>query len=371
MEVIKSVRKEIMTLNHYVAGRMPGKSKSGRMIKLASNENRFGSSPKAMAAVRAAAAGELSIYPDSKMNALRAAVCGYWERLGVNVSPQELLFGDGSGEVLNMLLAGFAQEGGSVLFPVNSFMLYRLLTIPKGAQAVMTLRKSDYSADLDSLAGAAGAPGVKAVILSNPDNPTSTFYRPNEIAGFMDKVPAHVPVILDEAYIHFAGMENSAIKLLGSYENLILIYTFSKCYGLAGLRVGYGVMRSPLAEQIEKLRLPFNLGTIQQAGAAAALGDDEFLGMTVRETARGREYLTDKLKALGLDTAVPGGNFIFVDLGMRYLEILEALDNEGISVRSLSDFGFGDRFARITVGTMEENELLVKTLTNMTTGNII
>ena len=365
MEAIKSIRKEVLTLGTYQAGRMPGKSKSGRMIKLASNENRWGSSPKAMLAIAEAVSGGLSIYPDSKMKDLREAAVSFWKRRGITLAPEQFVFGDGSGEILNMLLAAFVTEGSRTVIPASSFMLYRLLTIPKGAAPVFSLRNEDYSVDLESLADSAISAGTKAVIFSNPDNPTSTFHKPEKIAEFISRIPETIPVILDEAYVHFAGLENTALPLLEKFPNMVLIYTFSKCYGLAGLRVGYGIMRPEFAEQIEKIRLPFNLGTVQQSGASAAFGDDEFLDMTVSETAKSRDFLMRSLKELGYKTVEPSANFIFTDLGENYAGVLSALETAGISIRTLGEFGFGDRFGRITAGAMEECEYLVKTLKNI------
>jgi histidinol-phosphate aminotransferase len=365
MEAIKSIRREVLTLGTYQAGRMPAKSKSGRMIKLASNENRWGTSPKAVLAIAEAVSGGLSIYPDSKMKTVREAAVSFWKRRGITLAPEQFVFGDGSGEIINMLLSAFVTEGSRVVIPANSFILYKLLTIPKGATPVFSLRDEDYSVELESLADSAISADTKAVIFANPDNPTSTFHKPDKIDEFMSRIPENIPVILDEAYIQFAGLENTALPLLEKYPNLVLTYTFSKCYGLAGLRVGYGIMRPEFAEQIEKIRLPFNLGTVQQGGAAAAFGDDEFLDMTFSETAKSRDFLVSSLKELGYKITDPWANFVFLDLGEKYADVLSALETAGISIRTLGEFGYGDRFGRITFGTMEECEYLVKTLKNI------
>lgn len=357
--IIKSLRKEVLKLGNYSEGKKP-KASSGasRIIKMASNENLVGSSPEALRAVENALKEGLAAYPDKNMTALKAATCEYWKKNGVTIEPSNLLFGDASGEVLNMLLAAFVRDGDTVIIPENSFILYSLLALPKGAK-VREAKRRDFTADTGKLLKAVKkSKRPKMVIIANPDNPTSTMLTPAEIAKFMKKVPEKVAVVIDEAYIQFAGMENSAIGLLEKYPNLILVYTFSKVYGLASLRVGYGVMNESIAKQVEKIRLPFNLGSLQQAGAIAALSDDAFVRKTVAEINDGKKYLTEELERLGFSCLKPWGNFLFADFGKKSAEIVGRLEDNGVSVRVLTEFGYPSNYVRITIGKKEDNEYL-------------
>lgn len=362
IKILSSVRSEIRGLKDYAAGKKPKASSSGRRIKLASNENPFGSSKLAMQAIRKAAEEDLNIYPDSKMKELRKALVEFWGARKVALSENQFLFGDGSGEILNMLIAAFCGEGDTVVIPEKSFSLYSLLSIPKGAEVNEVPRAEGYVTDLDAMLDYAQKNSAKMILFANPDNPTSTFIRLEEIRDFMKKVPEDTAVVLDEAYIHFIGLENSALFILEEFPNLIIMHTFSKAYGLAALRVGYGVMHPEIEKMMEKIRLPFNLGIYQQVGATAALQDDEFLEMTVSENRKGLDFLTLKFDEMGLSFPYPFGNFVMVDLGEDFARVYAGLEEAGISVRNLQSFGYGARFARITSGTSEENEYLTETL---------
>jgi histidinol-phosphate aminotransferase len=362
MKILSSIRAEIRGLKNYVAGEMPLKSKVDKQIKLASNENLFGSSPRALAAIEEEIKKGLSIYPDSKMKALKNGVSDYWIKRNTRIYPENLIFGDSSGEVLNMLLAAFLKDGDSIVIPEKSFSLYSLLAIPKGAKVIEAAR-DDFQVSINALIQAVKKEkNVKMVILSNPDNPTSTFLFPDEIEKLLKNVPEETVVLVDEAYIDFAGKENSSIKWLQNFPNLILIYTFSKAYGLAGLRVGYAVMVPELASQIEKIRLPFNLGTLQQKGAIAALEDEEFVENVVEQIHIGRNYLERELRNLGIWQLPSAGNFIFADFGEKHALIRNFLEENGISVRTLSSFGYPENYVRITIGRKEDNEYFIEKL---------
>jgi histidinol-phosphate aminotransferase len=361
MEILNSIRKDVLSLHYYTAGQLP-KSKSKKSFKLASNENLLGSSPKAIRAINDALKKGLSFYPDSAMTTLKESIVNFWKAKGHKFSAKNLLCGDGSGEVLNMLLAAFINKGDTVIMPENSFILYSILSLPKGA-VVASVKRKDFRADPDAVLDTVKkAANPKVVIIANPDNPTSTFLLPEELTDFLKKVPPNVAVVMDEAYIHFAGLENSLIGLVSDFPNLIVTHTFAKAYGLAGLRVGYAVMNEKLSEQMEKVRLPFNLGLLQQMGAAAALSDDDFLKLTVTTINKGKAYLQNEFKKLGLWYLQPYANFIFLDLGKKYKETTAYLEENGVSIRMLGSFGFPENYARITIGTKEANEYLVELL---------
>jgi histidinol-phosphate aminotransferase len=355
MKIIDSIRSEIRGLNNYKAGVMPKPSKTGRQVKLASNENPFGSSPLAIEAIRKALDGGLALYPDSAMTKLREAVCAFWKRRGIEMTPGELLFGDASGEILHMCLAAFLRDGDAVVMPENSFILYSLFSLPKGGRVVEGPRGKNLEVDLDKILEAVYREKAKVVIFSNPDNPTSTFRSREEIEAFMEKVPESTAVILDEAYIHFADLENSFVGMREGYPNLIIVYTYAKAYGLAGLRVGYGVMKPEIAMQIEKTRLPFNLGTLQQVGAIAALDDEKFLETTVAETQKNRAILVNGLEGMGLKV-LPDQK---ANLGAKAPAINKALAENGVSLRDMGSFGYEGNYARVSVGRKEDMEYVL------------
>ncbi len=362
MKILKSLRREILTLDNYAEGRPPRISASGKCVKLASNENRFGSSPLALRAISEALGGGLSVYPDKKQAALKQAAANFWQSCGFDVTPEHIVFGDSSGEALNMLLAAFIRDKDTVVIPEKSFILYSLLARAKGAKVKEVRRREDQADPERILAVFKKTKKIRMIILANPDNPTSTYIPLEEIRKFLRRVPEQTAVLLDEAYIHFTGAQHSAVRLLRDFPNLIVLHTLSKAYGLAGLRVGYAVMHPKIAAHVEKIRLPFNLGTLQQVGALAAFSDREFLDMTVRKTADGREYLQRELGRLGIQHRPGFANFIFANLGAAAPAILKRLEDGGVSVRPLEDFGYEPGFVRITIGTAEENEYLVRLL---------
>jgi histidinol-phosphate aminotransferase len=307
-----------------------------------------------------ALAGGVSLYPDPEMNRLRDAVVLFWRKKGVNINRKGIVFGDSADEIINMIAEAFITEGDEVIISENSFSLYSICSASKGA-VVKEIPRKDFKVDLDGIAERANfSERSKLVMFSNPDNPTSTFHGSAAINDFMKKIPPRTAVLLDEAYIDFAGTENSFLPGISRYQNLIIAYTFSKNFGLAGLRVGYAVMEEKLAEQIDRIRLPFNLGTLQQCGAAAALEDENFIKRTLSAVEDGKNFLERELERLGIRYPEPHGNFIFVDLGPKSSSIREHLEKNGITIRPLLSFGLPENFFRISVGSMEANRYLIE-----------
>lgn len=352
--LLSRVRSEIISMDDYVAGKPP-KSGAPRSIKLASNENRWGSSPAAISAISNALKNGLYQYSDSHQKQLKEALCAFWGRRGVSVTPDRCIFGDGSGEVLHLALSIFLRDGDIVLVPERSFILYSTVTLPKGAKIVNTPRKQDFTIDLKAMAKAVhDNPSVKAVIVCNPDNPTGTMLDKTEIREFLSSIPQTVAVILDEAYIHFAGMEHSMVGEATDYPNLIVSHTFAKAYGLAGLRVGYALAHPAIAMQMEKIRLPFNLGSLQQAGAIAALSDEAFLEESVENTKASIKRMRKMLGEYGFKSYPTSSNFFLADFGDKAAEIIAYLEDSGITLRHLVSFGFEPNYVRISAGTEED-----------------
>ncbi len=358
MSIIDSVRKDIISLDFYKAGKQ--KKSKGKSIKLSSNENLLGTSCLAISAIKKALKNGLNVYPDSKMLELKKELVCFFERNRLTISEKNLVFGDGSGEVIHLLFSLFTTEETTLILPEKSFILYYLQSKSKGAKIVEVERK-DFRIDLKEFLNVLeNIKGKKIILFANPDNPTSTFIEKEEIEDFLTKIPSDVPVIVDEAYIHFAGMEKSVIPLIKKFSNLIVIQTFSKAFGLASLRVGYGIMNEEIVTQIEKIRLPFNLGKLQQDGAIFALRDKKFLDKTLNFVEKGKKFLKKEFENLGIKYMEPYGNFFFVDFGKDVNDLISFLEDSGITIRHLVDFGYPENFVRITIGLLVHNKILIK-----------
>ncbi|MCX7821496.1 MAG: phosphoribosylglycinamide formyltransferase [Brevinematales bacterium] len=356
--IIDSVRRDILLLDFYKAGKVS--KKKGKAIKLSSNENLLGTSPLSLKAIKRALNSNLNIYPDSKMTDLKMSIVSFLEKNNIYIKKENIIFGDGSGEVISMIFSLFITEGLTLILPEKSFILYYLQSKCRGAR-ICEVERTDFKIDLNKIFDkVTEINGKKVVLFANPDNPTSTFVSKDDIEKFLRKIPSDIPVIIDEAYIHFAGLNNSVIPLIEKYNNLIIIHTFSKAFGLASLRVGYGIMHEDLIYQIEKIRLPFNLGKLQQIGAINALKDETFLYKTLSFVEKGKILLQKGFKDLGIKYLEPYANFFFVDFGNEAKELISFLNEKGISLRHLVDFGYPENFVRITIGLPIHNKILLK-----------
>lgn len=324
-----------------------------RAIKLASNENPLGPSPKALAAARAALAG-VALYPDGNGFALK-------RRLGekLNVPITWLTLGNGSSDILDFTVRAFVTPENEVVFSEHAFAIYPILTQAAGARAVVVSAKR-WGNDLAAMRRAIG-PGTRLVFLANPNNPTGTWLARTELEAFLTDLPAHVVVVIDEAYYEYASHAPmgaceypNALEWIGKYPNLIVARTFSKVYGLAGLRVGYGVSSPALADLLNRVRPPFNVNNIALAAATAALDDDAHLNKTLDITAKGMHQLVAGFSELGLRHIPSVGNFVCVDVGKPAAPVYEALLRDGVIVRPVTNYGLPNHL-RVTVGLPEEN----------------
>ncbi len=321
------------------------------VAKLASNENALGPSPRALAAAREAAA-KVNLYPDGSAFYLRNAIAA---KLGVE--PKEVFVGNGSNELIELLVRTFVLEGEEVLTSAQSFVAYKLAAQAHGRTLVEAPMKARFHYDLDAMRKLLSR-RTKVLFLANPDNPTGTCFSETELVPLLDAVPKETLVVLDEAYVEFveaAGFQD-ALALRKKYANLVVLRTFSKIYGLAGLRLGYGVARPDVVEYVDRVRAPFNVNLVAQAAGIAALGDAEHVEKSRALVRQERPFLFDGLKALGA-TAVPSqGNFVLADFpGRPGKDLFEALLREAVVVRPLGGYGFPNAH-RITVGTRPENE---------------
>jgi histidinol-phosphate aminotransferase len=323
-------------------------------IKLASNENPLGPSPKALEAIRAALP-DLARYPEGGGVALKAALAA---RLGV--APAQLTLGNGSNEILELMARAFVTPADEVIFAEHAFAVYPIVTQAAGARAVVVPAR-DYGHDLPAMVRAVTA-RTQLIFLANPNNPTGTWFRREALADFLGAVPRRVLVVLDEAYFDFVtdAAYPNGIDFLAAHPNLVVTRTFSKAYGLAGLRIGFGVSGAGVAELLNRVRQPFNVNLPAQAAALAALDDAGHLNKTLANNARGMAQLIAGFEALGLPYIPSAGNFVCVEVGAAG-QWYEALLRAGVIVRPVANYGL-PRHLRVTVGLPEENARFLKAL---------
>jgi histidinol-phosphate aminotransferase len=322
-------------------------------IKLASNESPIGPSPRAVAAVREALAG-VHRYPDGASFALRERLAG---RLGV--SGEQLVFGCGADEVLELLAKTFLSPGTEVVHAWPSFAMYPIVVQGMGATPVAIPLTDDLVHDLDAMRAAVGEQ-TRMVFVCNPNNPTGTSVGAEAFDRFAASLPADVVLAIDEAYVEFATRPDfpDAVACVRERPATIVLRTFSKIYGLAGLRIGYGVGDPELIGYLQRARHPFNVNRLAEVAALAALDDDEHAERLRRLNREGVAYLTRELAALGIEVWPTDANFVLARPGAG---VADALLREGVIVRPLAGFGMPEH-VRISIGLPEENERLVKTL---------
>ncbi|HKQ30192.1 MAG TPA: histidinol-phosphate transaminase [Burkholderiales bacterium] len=324
-------------------------------IKLASNENPLGPSPKALAAARATF-DDIWRYPDGNGFRLKAALA---RSLGVDV-PQ-ITLGNGSNDVLEFAARAFATAEHEIVFSAHAFAVYPIVTQAVGAKAVVTPAKN-WGHDLTAMRSAINA-RTRVIFVANPNNPTGTWLAAKELEAFIAAVPSHVVTVVDEAYFEYveeAGYA-SMLPLVAKHANLIVMRTFSKAYGLAGLRVGYAVSSPMLADVLNRVRQPFNVNSVALAAAAAALEDPEHIRQAAELNRRGMRHVTERVTALGLGFIPSAGNFVSIDFGRPAAAIYEKLLCQGVIVRPVANYGMPNHL-RVTIGLPEENERFLQAL---------
>ncbi len=318
-------------------------------VKLASNENPLGPSPKAIEAARKVL-GDANRYPDGGTHALRQTLA---ERRGV--TPEEILVGLGSSEIIDLAARVLLRAGLQGLTSEGTYAPFSIVIRASGAELVRVPQRN-FAFDLQAMAKAI-TPKTGVIYLANPNNPTGTTFTGNEFREFLDAVPDGVLVVLDEAYIHYAtsmGLGDS-VEAYRKRKNLLILRTFSKVYGLAGLRIGYAIGRPELVSAMNKLRTPFNTSGVAQAAALAALDDTEHVMRCIETNAVERKRLSEGLAKLGLRPVPSEANFMFMEVGPEAKAISDDLLHLGVIVRPLGWMGSPEAI-RITVGTAEEND---------------
>ncbi|MFK7897451.1 MAG: histidinol-phosphate transaminase [Myxococcota bacterium] len=325
-------------------------------IKLASNENPLGPSPKAVEAVREAA-GAVHRYPDGACFALRAKLA---TRLGV--AENQLVFGTGADEILELIAKTLIGPGDEVIYGWPSFAMYPIVVKGMGAEIVPVPLTEDFVYDLDAILAAIND-RTRVVMICNPNNPTGTSVGAEDFDRFVAKLPDHVVLAIDEAYFEFVRREDfpDVRQLIAKRPGTIALRTFSKIYGLAGLRIGYGICDPELASFLERARHPFNVNNLAEVGALAALDDQEHVDRTRAMNAAGIEYLGHELEKMGIATWPTDANFMLAQTGA---DVFDALLKQGVIIRPMSGFGLTEH-VRISIGTAEENERFIKALSEV------
>lgn len=328
------------------------------IVKLASNENPMGPSPKAVLAMQKAAM-EANIYPDGAAFRLRSAIAKR-----NNVEFDQTVVGSGSSEIIELLCHSFLNQDAEVVAAKHAFSMYPIMAKLFGATYVEVDNKADWSHDLNGFLHAI-TDKTRLVFITNPTNPVGTVVSQEEIDDFMAKVPAHVVVCFDEAYHEFADNAPDTVKFVRDNRNVAVLRTFSKVYGLAGIRVGYGLAPEHICSMLHKSRTPFNSNVMAQEAALAALEDDEHLKKTVENNRREMKRYESSFAEMGLEWIPSQGNFILVKVGQGR-DVFDAMLKSGVIVRPQGSYHLPE-WIRISIGTPEENEKCLAVLKEVLT----
>lgn len=324
------------------------------IIKLASNENPLGISPKAQMAIDEAVHA-IARYPDGNSFALRVAVS---EKFGI--VQNQIVFGNGSNDILELAARAFLYEGCEAIYSQHAFAVYPLVTQAVGATGVVVPAKN-YAHDLDGFL-AAITPRTKLIFIANPNNPTGTLINKDALRAFIKAVPSNILIVLDEAYDEYLSAQNKseAINWLVEFDHLIISRTFSKAYGLAGLRIGFGLMHADLADMLNRVRQPFNVNSIAQAAAVASLADEDFVARSYALNQAGMAQITQGLSKLGLEYIVSYANFVSFKVA-NATQVNQLLLQNGVIVRPIANYEMPE-YLRVSIGLFRENARFLEIL---------
>lgn len=351
------VRDAVRHLQPYIPGkpieevkRELGLSADFSLFKLASNENVLGPSPRAVEAMQNAAQ-DVWLYPDDTCFALKNALASHFE-----LRSENFIVGNGSDEVIHFLSLAYldAERGDEVVYGAPSFVQYKACAMMAGCAFHAVPLTPDLRHDLPAMARAVNDK-TRLLFIANPNNPTGSVVSRAEFEAFLEEMPPHVLVVLDEAYKEYVTQDSpNALDYIQSH-NVLALHTFSKAYGLAGTRVGYGVGRAEIIAQLQQVRGPFNVNSLAQAAAVAALDDQEHIAHSLEVNAQGRAQLESAFDRMGLKYIPSQANFVFVQIGVDSASVFNDLLKEGVIIRTGTPFGMPD-WIRVTIGTPEMNE---------------
>ncbi|HHZ90912.1 TPA: histidinol-phosphate transaminase [Candidatus Poribacteria bacterium] len=327
----------------------------GNIIKLASNENPLGPSPLAVASMKEAMS-DINLYPDGNIYYLKRDLAVH-----LGVLPENLLLGNGSNEVLQIVGETFISPNDEVIFSESAFVVYQLVSKICSAKSVI-VPMLGFDQDLGAMADAI-TDRTKVIFVANPNNPTGTMVTKNQVEQLIERVPGHVLIIFDEAYCEYINRSDypQTINYISEKENIIITRTFAKIYGLAGLRIGYGISSPEIIDLMNRVRQPFNCNTLAQVAARAALKDYQHVRESRELNERGKTQLYHFFDEIGLDYVRSEGNFILVHFDTSGQEIADQLLQKGVIVRPVAGYGFPNSI-RVTIGTAEENQRFISTL---------
>jgi histidinol-phosphate aminotransferase len=347
---------------HAIAPYQPGKPISElerelgitNIIKLASNENPLGASPKALEAIKKAA-DEIALYPDGNAFELKTALAK-----NLNVELAQIIIGNGSNDVLELIARTFLIPQSQAIYSKYAFAVYPLVVQAMGAVGVEAPAK-DFAHDVEAMLKAISAQ-TRIIFIANPNNPTGTLLKPAELEAFLKRIPIHIIIVLDEAYQEYLpeSVKVDSVALLRKHPNLIITRTFSKVYGLAGLRVGYALAQPEMIALMNRVRQPFNVNSLAQVAAIAALGDKEFIKRSYELNQTGMQQLTKGFKNLDIEFIESYGNFISFKVPQA-MQVFQALLRKGVIVRPLASYQMPD-YLRVTIGTESENKRFLESL---------
>lgn len=355
----------INKLQAYVPGKpietLAREKNISNIIKLASNENPYGPSPKVYE-ILAEKIKSLNLYPDPDQYLLKQEISKFY-----NISNNMVAIGNGSDEIFQLIMRAFADQTNNIIFPKYSFSSYQICADAVGAKSIIAEIDSNWQSNLHNILKLINNK-TKIICLANPNNPTGTYLNIEDISSFISKIPEHIIVLLDEAYFEYVKYSSpissdyvdKSIALVQKYENLIITRTFSKAYGLAGLRVGYSISSPHIAAIINKLKQPFNVNRLAQYAGIAALQDQNYVQQAIALNNKEKNYLYNEFDKLGIKYIPTHANFITINTKTSLLIYNYLLDN-GIIVRPINNYGLDD-YLRISIGSHEENKALVISL---------
>lgn len=358
MDFNQIIRQDILAVKEYIPGKPIEEVKRelgiDDVIKMASNENPLGPGKKAVAAISEAALSS-HLYPDGAVFQLRKKLAA---KLGVK--EEQLIVGNGSDEILKMLGETFFCPGDELITADPTFAEYSFVAALMGAKTTAVPVKPDFSYDLDGMLKAI-TPKTKMIVLCNPNNPVGNIIRKPELDGFLKQLPENIIVVLDEAYAEYVtdAAYPESLAYLKDYPNVIILRTFSKIYGLGGLRVGYGIAGKEMIALLNRVREPFNVNKLAQAAAEAALDDTEHFQASLAVNNQGKKYLSVEFERMGLYYVPSETNFIFVRIETKAEEFFRQMLKRGVIIRSGHVFGYPD-FIRVTIGTEEQNKRFIR-----------
>lgn len=326
------------------------------VIKLASNENPLGPSQAVLSAI-AQGATDVTRYPDGNGYLLKQTLAAHYR-----LAPEQITLGNGSNDVLELLAHAFAGAGDEVVYSEHAFAVYPLATQAVGATGV-SAPATAYGHDLQAMLDAISI-RTKLVFIANPNNPTGTWLAAGDLRRFLEKVPENVLVVLDEAYVEYLDEPEDSVGWLGDYHNLVITRTFSKAYGLAGLRVGYALSHPEVADLLNRIRQPFNVNSLAQLAAVAAFGDEAYLARSREVNKAGMKLLTAGFDAMGLGYIPSAANFVTVNVHSNAAEVYDDLLYEGVIVRPVAGYGLPQHL-RVSIGLPAENERFLDALSRV------